>query len=89
MKLLKIAYRRAYPYIKEELYNFYTRNKSWLRKFALFMAIKEYHNNISWLFWDEKYRRINTEEVKNFEKKIQISIYFGFSSQYFFYRTMV
>lgn len=84
MKLLKIAYRRAYPYIKEELYNFYTRNKSWLRKFALFMAIKEYHNNISWLFWDEKYRRINTEEVKNFEKKNTDSIYFWIFTQYFF-----
>ena len=84
MKLLRIAYRRAKHQIIEELDQFYIENLDWLREFALFMAIKEYHNNKSWLFWDTEYRRINSKEVGNFERENKDSIYFWIFTQYFF-----
>ncbi|SJZ38791.1 4-alpha-glucanotransferase [Garciella nitratireducens] len=84
MKLLKIAYKRSKKYIKEELQNFYRKNIDWLREFALFMAIKEYQGNKSWLLWDRNYRQINSKEVLDFEKKQEDLIFFWIFTQYFF-----
>ncbi len=84
MELLKIAYGRAIGYIEEELYKFYLENMDWLREFALFMALKEEHNNISWLFWDERYRKVDSKEVQVFEKENRYGIYFWIFTQYFF-----
>jgi 4-alpha-glucanotransferase len=84
MKLLKIAYERAIKYIENALHEFYLKNIDWLREFALFMALKEHHRNKSWLFWDEKYRKIDSKEVLDFEKENKNKINFWTFTQYFF-----
>lgn len=84
MSLLKIAYGRAKKHIKRDLYYFYMDNIDWLREFALFMAIKEYHNNRAWMLWNDKYKEIDSKEVQNFEKQSEDSIYFWIFTQYFF-----
>lgn len=84
MELLRIAYGRAKDSMKEELNDFYRDNRDWLREFGLFMAIKEYQDNRSWMLWDEEYRKINSIEVQDFEKQNEDSIYFWVFTQYFF-----
>ena len=84
MKLLRIAYNRCKKDLEEELYNFYQKNRDWLREFSLFMSIKDYHNNCSWLYWDENYRKVDSKEVMDFEIENLDSIYFWIFTQYFF-----
>ncbi|MDE6275744.1 MAG: 4-alpha-glucanotransferase [Clostridia bacterium] len=58
-------------------------NAFWLDDYALFMSIKEYHNNSSWSSWgkEEKYR-INIKKLQN---KYAGSIEFWKFAQYEFY----
>lgn len=84
MELLRIAYKKARKEIGVELEKFYEEEKKWLREFALFMALKAAHNNKSWIQWDEDLRKIDSEEVLEFEKKSQKEIFFWVFTQYIF-----
>ena len=81
--LLRIAYKRAKKEINRELEAFYEKEKTWLRDFALFMAIKKAHNDVSWLKWPQEYRNINSRAVLDFERENQDEIYFHIFVQYF------
>ncbi|MBS4535508.1 4-alpha-glucanotransferase [Clostridium sp. D2Q-14] len=84
MKILKIVYERVKKYLEKDLYEFYFKNIKWLREFSLFMALKEHHNNKSWLYWDSEYRKIHSKKVQNFERENEDLIYFWIFTQYFF-----
>lgn len=84
--LLRIAYKRAKKEINRELEAFYEKEKTWLRDFALFMAIKKAHNDVSWLKWPQEYRNINSRAVLDFERENQDEIYFHIFVQYFFFK---
>src|SRR5690554_3935715 len=56
MELLRRAYKRAYRTMGSQLHSFYEEEKSWLRDYALFMAIKAEHKGISWLRWPVQYK---------------------------------
>lgn len=84
LEILRLVYNSAKDNIYNELNKFYLENKWWLREFGLFMALKGYHDNRSWFYWDKKYRKIDSDEVKKFEKDNEDSIYFWIFTQYFF-----
>ena len=84
--LLRIAYKRAKKEINRELEAFYEKEKTWLRDFAIFMAIKKAHNDVSWLKWPQEYRNINSRAVLDFERENQDEIYFHIFVQYFFFK---
>lgn len=86
LHLLERVYERAKESLKENLYRFYMDNIEWLREFALFMSIKEYYGNVSWLRWQEEYRRKDSENVEKYEKDKNDKIYFWVFTQYFFYK---
>ncbi|NMA87521.1 MAG: 4-alpha-glucanotransferase [Tissierellia bacterium] len=85
MELIKRAYNRGKVELEKELYDFYIDNLDWLGEFALFMAIKDYHNNKSWLYWDKDYRIVDSAKVKEFKAENQDKIFFWVFTQYFFY----
>jgi len=84
MKLLNMAYEIAKDDLEEELLLFYQENKSWLRDFALFMAIKTKFGGLSWIHWDKEYRKHNNHVVLEFERENQREIFFWVFSQYYF-----
>lgn len=86
MKILEKAYKRAKIIIKNDLDIFYDENKSWLREFSIFMALKANYGGLSWLEWEEAYKDVNSLEIKEFEKKNQDEIYFWVFIQYFFFK---
>ncbi len=86
ISLLKIAYNNCKKDYKSTLIDYYNHNKSWLRDFALFMAIKEYHSDVSWQKWPLDFQNYNSNRVLNFEEKFQDEIYFWIFTQYFFER---
>ena len=83
MKLIRKAYDRSKIELENILEDFYIK-KAWLREFSLFMAIKNYHNNSSWLYWDKDFRIRNSQKVLEFEKENREEIYFWVFTQYFF-----
>ncbi|HNZ82227.1 MAG TPA: 4-alpha-glucanotransferase [Sedimentibacter sp.] len=86
MHLLEKAYEKAKEDLKEDLYRFYWDNNEWLKEFALFMSIKKHHGNVSWLIWQEEYRRKDSKVVEKFEIENIDRIYFWTFTQYFFYK---
>ena len=86
MNLLKKSYEVAKKNIYNDLTKFYHENTSWLREFALFMAIKEYNNNIPWNRWNKKFKNPNSEGTIEFEKNNKESIYFWVFTQYLFFK---
>ena len=70
MKLLKAAFSNISPETAEEVRAFSEENP-WLPDFALFMALKELHNDAPWWEWDEKYKRYKSarRHRREFEKE--------------------
>lgn len=84
MKLLKRAYDAAKDEIWEELMSFYEENKSWLRDFSLFMALKTKFQGVSWLQWESQYREYDSSEVLEFERENQDEVFFWVFIQRYF-----
>ncbi len=84
MPLLNKAYINLKDGLKNELLNFYEENRSWLRDYSLFMAIKNHNNGIAWNKWPDEYKFINSEKVKEFENAYVEEIFFWVFTQYYF-----
>lgn len=87
-KLLNLAYKRSDCTNNKEYKEFCNKNAYWLEDYALFMAVKDQFEGVSWNEWEkdiklripsalEKYRNILSKEI-NFYKYIQ----FEFTSQW-------
>lgn len=85
MTILRMAYEKAKKEIKEELEAFYNENYSWLREFALFMAIKDSNGGDSWLKWEDEYKNYSSNAVIQFENNNKEEIFFWIFTQYFFF----
>lgn len=66
MKLLKKAYLKSSLF--ERQFNYYKKNTFWVKDYAMFMVLKEYHNNVSWDNWDDLYKYRNDKALKEFYK---------------------
>lgn len=60
-------------------------NKNWLDDFALFMAVKEYHNGILWTEWSEDIAFRKKGAVEAWTKKLEEKIFFQKFIQYKFF----
>ncbi len=69
--LLKIAFSRFVP---DKKYNKFCReNKFWLEEYALFMALKNAHNDIAWENWEDELRLRKVTAI-NEAKEIYASV---------------
>src|SRR6056297_304877 len=85
-KVLREVYSSSYKYIIGNLEKFYLEEEFWIKPFSTFMALKSYHNNKSWIKWQDKYRKYNSKEVREFEENNKKEIYFWVFTQYYFYK---
>ena len=83
-KVLKLAYKRAKIYLKEELNTFNEVNKSWLYDYALFMAIKDYKDGLSWQEWENDIRFRKPQAIRKYSKLLEDEINFYMFLQYMF-----
>ena len=70
-KLLHIAYenmKKSGKSIIEECGNFCEENKDWIEDYALFMAVKNYHNGVHWKDWDEEIAFRKNDAVSKWKK---------------------
>lgn len=80
--VLRLAYSRFQK--NHEYLEFVENEKEWLEDYALFMALKNYHNGSAWLNWEEKYKTKNEKALNKFKKNYVEEIEFWYFIQYYF-----
>ena len=83
-EMLLLAYGNFNPR-KKRFQNFIKEQESWLRDYALFMALKEIFEGKPFWEWDEKYRDRDEEALKLLEKEHGKQIAFYQFVQFQFY----
>lgn len=81
---LRKAYERSNFLKREECIEFVNNNQSWLKDYALFMAIKGEFNNCSWGQWDDDIKLRKPEAIEYYTNKLQDEIHFQEFLQYEF-----
>lgn len=67
MKILKKAYKKSYLF--KNKFIAFKRNNPWLKDYAMFMVIKECHNNQAWNTWQDKYKYRDLKALNEFYKQ--------------------
>lgn len=84
--LLKQAFAYSREKIQKELYIF-RRRQPWVKDYALFSAIKEHFNLISWMDWpDEDIRMRKRAALKHYEELLEDTIAYYTFVQYLFFK---
>jgi 4-alpha-glucanotransferase len=82
LRLLFEVFRqeKAFPekFIQEQAF--------WLKDFALFQVLKEFHNQRPWFTWEEKYRQRDKKALEEFSRQYQEKINFQIWLQWQLYR---
>lgn len=86
MPLLRKAYTNLKDVIRDELEKYYEENRSWLRDFSLFMALKTYQQGIAWNKWPNEYKFNTSSKVVEFENQYRDEIFFWVFTQIYFSR---
>lgn len=82
IKLLKLAHNRFTP--DKEYTTFCSDNAFWLDEYALFMAIKNMHNDVSWEEWSDDLRYRNEDKLNLIRQEQQDTIALYKFVQYLF-----
>jgi 4-alpha-glucanotransferase len=82
--LLKKAFDRSDISNNKDYIEYVNDNKSWLKDYAMYMAIKDSLGGISWIEWDEDIRLRKPKAMAGFEQKLKAEIDFYCYQQYLF-----
>ena len=83
--LLRKAFERADIQNNAEFQAFVEKEKSWLKDYAMYMAIKDSLGGIAWIEWDEDIRLRKPKAMKAYEEKLADDIAFYCYQQYLFF----
>ena len=86
MRVLRIAYENSIGKDREEIEKFREKNKLWLEDYALFMAIKEEFNLVSWQKWDEDIKTREKSTLEKYKKKLVKEVDYWIFLQYHFFK---
>lgn len=78
--------KNASANLRHEFYDFQESQAGWLNDFALFMAIKESENGISWDNWPTPLRKREPSALNQFAESHKLSIQRQSLRQFFFFR---
>ena len=65
---------------------FETEHKDWLEDFSLFMTLKDYHNGVSFLEWEDSYKYRDKQALNSFKKEHLSDVNFWKFTQYVFFK---
>lgn len=83
-KLLKKAYERSNIRADEAFQEFRAENAFWLGDYALYMAVKNSFDSISWIEWDEDIRLRKKEAMEAYREKYAEEVEFYEFQQFLF-----
>ena len=80
-----LVLRKAYARFDINLMkSFEKENIDWLEDFSLFMTLKDYHNGVSFLEWEDCYKFRNKKALTSFKKEHLEDVNFWKFTQYYF-----
>lgn len=83
-KVLRLAYKKFKQNKPSDFENFLLENEGWIHNYALFSALKDYHNGASFDKWEKDFKFKNPQCIANFESERAEDIEFYKMIQYFF-----
>ena len=83
-KVLKIAFENSGIERNEDFRNFVESNAHWLEDYALYMAVKDSFEGVSWIEWDEDIRLRKDCALSSYKEKLKEEILFYEFQQYLF-----
>lgn len=86
LALLRDIFTGEGCYLCAELQQFIEDNAYWLRDFALFKVLKDYHQGRPWYEWEDKYKYRDTFELEHFFESRQKEIAFQMWVQWIIFR---
>jgi 4-alpha-glucanotransferase len=85
IKLLRTAFDRAYEKEYEDLFEFAKDNSIWLDDYAMFMAIKNHFDDVSFTLWPDDIRMREKDAMDSYREMLSDDIVFYIWLQYEFY----
>ncbi len=82
--LLRKAYNRSNCSDNKDYIDFVHKNAFWLEDYALYMAIKDSYDGLSWLEWDEDVKFRKSEALIEYENRLSEDIEYYKFIQYLF-----
>ncbi len=82
--LLRKAFDRSHIGENADYRKFVEENDGWLKDYAMYMAVKDSLDGVSWIEWDEGLRLRKPEVMAEYEKKLADEIVFYCYQQYLF-----
>lgn len=86
MKVLRLAYEKSKINYQKEIKDFRKEKKIWIEDYALFMAIKNHFDLVSWQNWDEKIKKRDEETLNKYRKELKVDIEYWIFLQYLFFK---
>ena len=83
-KVLKKAYERSNIAEDEAFLKFKKENAFWLEDYALYMAVKNSFDSVSWIEWEEDIRLRKKEAMESYKEKYAQEVEFYEFQQYLF-----
>lgn len=83
--ILKEASAKGIEKYSESMDVFYQENQWWLEDYALFMALKAHHNDVSWQAWDEDIKLRKEEALDKYKELLKDELQFWVFVQYTFF----
>lgn len=84
VKVLRLAFER-FDCSNGQFEQFVRDNNEWLEDYALFRALKQYHEGREWTSWEEEYRNRDKQALKKISHELKNEIEFYRFCQYLFY----
>lgn len=85
-KVLRIAYENSKNKYDKEINKFIEENNFWLEDYALYMAVKNHFNLVSWQNWDDDIRLRKKEAIDSYKTLLKNEIDFWIFVQYMFFK---
>ncbi len=83
--ILKKACNRLHQKYQKEYYEFIQEEKSWVKDYSIFMAIKQDRNGQSWMEWPQELRNHRSHEVQEESYRLYDSVMFYVRIQFLFF----
>ncbi len=84
--VLRLAFERFKTAPPTDFEKFKNNNHSWLHDYAIFSALKDFHNGASFDIWEEDFKLKKPEAITRAETELKEEINFYKFMQYHFYR---
>lgn len=83
-RAVQMAYNHIVNTNADLLYSYINEQRGWLMDYALFMALKDYHNGKPWFEWEEEYKTHDYSAVGKFMSEHSHEINYYVCEQYLF-----